>query len=91
MSSGHPNGTTIDDDIYELNVVPDDAIDITDDIKVYEKGKTVKCPNCGSGIGMKFHERVVKCYSCMTDLYDLEWDEREDQKPRGQQSIERWM
>lgn len=50
--------------------------DVTDGIKVYEKGKTWDCV-CGHGIGTKLDTSFVKCAKCGTVLHDHKFNSRE--------------
>lgn len=88
MSSNR--GTRIGGRFYERDSLPEGFIDITDDIKVYEKGKTVTCPECSQGIGTFKDTRIIDCAGCDMMLVDMDYDKRMEQKPRGQQSITRW-
>jgi hypothetical protein len=70
---------TIKPPIYmERPVMQDveDKIDVTDDVSVYEHGKTFEC-KCGQGFGVMYEEHVVKCPTCGKHCIDKKAKQRD--------------
>lgn len=63
------------------DIFGENAVDVSDEVEVYENGKTMECPDCGSGTGLEKGAVSWKCYECCKTLVDSEWHKREDQEP----------
>ncbi len=61
----------------------EDAVDVSDEVEVYDNGKTMECPECGAGTGVKKDMVAWECYDCGKMLVDTEFDSRENETPVG--------